>query len=93
VWLTGGGEVDVARQWRLKTQRYRLIGEQCPACRQKLFPPRDVCPHCAAEAREPYPLSGRGHVYAYTTVYDAPAGYEAQASYVVALVELAEGPG
>jgi uncharacterized protein len=40
---------------------------------------------------EPYPLSGRGQVFSYATVYDAPAGHEAQASYVVALVELIEG--
>ncbi len=84
--------MDVAPQWRLKAQRYRLVGEECPACRRKIFPPRDVCPHCAAAAREPFELSGRGAVYSYTTVYDAPAGYEAQAPYVVAVVELAEGP-
>ena len=84
--------MDVARQWRLNAQRYRLVGEACPACERKLFPPRDVCPHCAAEARAPYVLSGRGQVYTYTTVYDAPAGYEAQAPYTVAVIELAEGP-
>ena len=84
--------MDVARQWRLKAQRYRLVGEECPTCRRKIFPPRDVCPHCAAAAREPFVLSGQGSVYSYTTVYDSPAGFEAQAPYVVAVVELAEGP-
>lgn len=84
--------MDVARQWRLKAQRYRLVGEECPACGRKIFPPRDVCPHCAAAAREPLAFSGRGAVYSYATVFDAPAGYQAQAPYVLALVELAEGP-
>ncbi|MBI5349817.1 MAG: OB-fold domain-containing protein, partial [Chloroflexi bacterium] len=30
--------------------------------------------------------------YSYTTVYDAPEGYEEQAPYTVAIVKLAEGP-
>lgn len=84
--------MDITRQWRLKNQRYRLVGEVCPACERKIFPPRDVCPYCAAEARAPFVLSGRGRVYAFTTVHDAPAGYEAQAPYLVAIVDLAEGP-
>lgn len=36
--------MDVPRHWRLKAQRYALIGEKCPDCKSKLFPPRDVCP-------------------------------------------------
>jgi uncharacterized OB-fold protein len=31
-------------------------------------------------------------VYSFTTVYEAAPGYEAQTPYVVAVVELAEGP-
>jgi uncharacterized OB-fold protein len=37
-------------------------------------------------------LSGRGKVYSYTTVYDAPAGFAEFAPYPVALVKLEEGP-
>ena len=43
---------DIARHWRLNAQRYRLIGQLCPDCNQKLFPPRPVCPYCA-ETVEP----------------------------------------
>lgn len=39
-----------------------------------------------------YQFSGGGEVYSYTTVYDAPAGFEFQAPYVAALVKLEEGP-
>ena len=39
-----------------------------------------------------YPFSGLGEVYSYTVVRSAPAGYEDQAPYVVALVKLDEGP-
>lgn len=84
--------MEIPRHWRLKKQRYSLVGEVCPHCEAKLFPPRDVCPECGQEARELYTFSGRGQVYSYTTVYDAPAGYEHNAPYMVALVKLEEGP-
>ncbi len=84
--------MHVARNWRVRQQRYRLIGERCEECGQAIFPPRDTCPHCAEPAQTPYPLSGRGEVYSYTVMYDAPQGYEAYAPYPVALVKLAEGP-
>jgi hypothetical protein len=84
--------MEIPRHWRLKKQRYSLVGEVCPHCEEKLFPPRDVCPNCGGEARKEYQFSGRGQVYSYTTVYDAPAGYEPFAPYTVALVKLDEGP-
>lgn len=34
------------RHWRLKKQRYTLVGSVCPHCSAKLFPPREVCPYC-----------------------------------------------
>jgi hypothetical protein len=84
--------MEISRHWRLRKQRYGLVGEVCPHCDAKLFPPRDVCPECGGEAKEPYAFSGRGEVYSYTTIYDAPAGYENTTPYTVAMVKLEEGP-
>ena len=84
--------MEIARHWRLKKQRYGLVGEVCPHCEAKLFPPRDICPECGNEAKTLYNFSGKGEIYSYTTVYDAPAGYEEYAPYMVALVKLEEGP-
>jgi hypothetical protein len=84
--------MEIPRHWRLKKQRYALVGEVCPHCDAKLFPPRDVCPHCGEEARTEYQFSGKGEVYSYTTIYDPPAGYETTAPYTVAIVKLEEGP-
>jgi uncharacterized OB-fold protein len=39
-----------------------------------------------------YRLAGKGVVWSFTTVTDAPAGYEDQAPYVVAIIKLDEGP-
>jgi uncharacterized OB-fold protein len=40
--------MEIPRHWRLKAQRYRLEGSTCPICGRLTFPPRPVCPHCAA---------------------------------------------
>lgn len=84
--------MEVPRHWRLKQQRYALVGEVCPHCDYKIFPPRDVCPNCGEEAKTQYSFSGKGTVYSYTIMRDAPAGYEENIPYTVAVVALDEGP-
>ncbi len=84
--------MEVTRHWRLKKQRYALVGEVCPHCEVKIFPPRDICPDCGQEARTSYQFSGRGEIYSFATVQQAPAGHEENAPYTVALIHLEEGP-
>jgi len=84
--------MEIPRHWRLRKQRYSMVGEVCPHCNARVFPPRDLCPECGKEAKTLYNFSGKGEVYSFTTVYDAPAGYEEYAPYTVALVKLEEGP-
>lgn len=84
--------MDIPRHWRLKKQRYALVGEVCDHCDAKLFPPRDICPECGQEAKALFQFSGKGEVYSFTTVFDAPEGYAEQAPYTLAMVKLNEGP-
>ncbi len=84
--------MEISRHWRLKKQRYALVGEVCPHCDAKIFPPRDVCPECGDEAKTEFSFSGRGKVYSYTTLQSAPKGYSDVVPYTVALVKLEEGP-
>ena len=84
--------MEISRHWRLQKQRYGLVGEQCHHCGVNIFPPRDVCPECAQEAKELYRFSGKGEVFSYAAVFDAPAGYEGTTPYTVGLVKLEEGP-
>ncbi len=84
--------MQTARHWRTRSQRYALVGEVCEGCGSKIFPPRDLCPDCEAPAKTPYTFSGLGEVYSYSTVHDAPEGYEENLPYTVALVKLQEGP-
>jgi uncharacterized protein len=85
-------DMDIARHWRLRKQRYALEGEQCDHCGKFIFPPRDVCPHCGEDARRVRAMSGKGEVYSFTVVHEPPTGYETQAPYAIALVKLEEGP-
>jgi hypothetical protein len=84
--------MEIARHCRLKQQRYGLVGEVCPHCAAKIFPPRDVCPNCGGEAKTTFAFSGKGEVFSYSTIYEAPAGFDDSAPYTVALVKLEEGP-
>lgn len=84
--------MESPRHWRLKKQKYALIGEECPHCKAKIFPPRDVCPECGLEAKTAYQFSGKGKVYSYTTINEAPSGFQDMSPYAIALVKLEEGP-
>ncbi|MGQ9586012.1 MAG: Zn-ribbon domain-containing OB-fold protein [Anaerolineae bacterium] len=84
--------MEIPRNWRLNDQRYALVGEVCDQCGAHLFPPRDVCPECGRPAATPYTFSGRGEVYSYSTLYQAPEGFTEFVPYTVALIKLEEGP-
>ncbi|HSH04374.1 MAG TPA: Zn-ribbon domain-containing OB-fold protein [Anaerolineae bacterium] len=84
--------MQVANHWRLKAQRYQLIGETCDSCGVKLFPPRDVCLVCEEPAQELYTFTGLGEIYSFSTVYDTASEFDGYTPYVVALIKLDEGP-
>jgi hypothetical protein len=84
--------MEIARHWRLKEQRYNLVGTLCSQCGKKSFPPRHVCPACGSLAHSPFAFNGHGEVYSFTTIYEAPTGFDETAPYTVALVRLEEGP-
>ncbi len=81
--------MDLPRYHRLRSAYYRLEGRRCTACEVIHFPPRERCETCRSTSLESHLLSGRGTVYAYSEVAQAPAGFTAP--YVVAMIELEEG--
>ena len=83
--------MDIPRYWRLKNQRYRLEGRRCLECGNLSFPPRLVCRKCKSRESEPYEFIGRGSIYSFTTIYQAPDRFDAMTPYIVALVDLDEG--
>ena len=84
--------MGVAENVETRRQRYRLMGEVGDEWGRAISQPGDVCPHCAEPAQTMQQMSGDGEVYSFTTMYDAPAGFESFLPYTVALVKLNEGP-
>lgn len=94
-----GAHISIPMYRRSVPQRYRLIGWKCKSCGEINFPPKAVCRHCLKGTEfEEVQLSGRGRVYAFSTLEGAGAppefAEEAQIkdNYSVVLVELEEGP-
>ncbi|MBI9045751.1 MAG: hypothetical protein JEZ06_14770 [Anaerolineaceae bacterium] len=44
--------MQVPRHWRIKNERYAMMGSICPHCGLKQFPTRAVCPKCRGELIE-----------------------------------------
>ncbi len=70
----------------------KLIGQKCLDCNSYTCPPKATCDNCGSRNLETVELSGKGVIRTFTTTYVAPAGYEKESPYTVALVELDEGP-
>ena len=69
----------------------KLMASRCRSCGQQAFPPRADCERCLAPDFEWVEISGRGRLLTWSRIDAAPAGFEAHAPYVVAVVELADG--
>ena len=84
--------MDIPRTWRLRDQRYLLQGNQCEECGELYFPKVFICHKCRCRSLKDYQFSGRGTVYSYSTVYQAAPNFDAFVPYIVALIDLKEGP-
>lgn len=84
---------NIAITWRRIPERYRLDGSQCMSCRAKFFPPRKLCPTCRRKGKiESMRFSGKGKIFSFSEVHSAPAGLELDVPYVLAIIQLEEGP-
>ncbi len=85
--------VHVASTWRRLKYRYNLYGNKCDNCGTVDFPSRIICPKCrrAGKIKE-IKLSGLGKIHSFTHIHVPPEGYELQTPYVLAIIELNEGP-
>ncbi len=81
--------MDLPRYHRLTAPYYRLEGRRCAGCGTLHFPPRDACSACRGREMEPFRFCGRGTVFSYAEVAQAPQGFSGP--YLVALIDLEEG--
>jgi uncharacterized protein len=83
---------ESAQYWRA-AREHRLEIPRCNACGKFWFPPSQSCPHCLAADFDWTAVSGLGKVFSFVTFHRVyhPA-FAKEVPYVVAVVELAEGP-
>ena len=70
----------------------RLDLPVCDACGHHIWYPRSWCPVCQHDSVTWTTMSGRGRVYARTIVHRSMGDWAAAAPFVIAYVELDEGP-
>jgi uncharacterized OB-fold protein len=71
----------------------RLLLRRCEQCQSFIWYPRPFCPACGSLRTSWERACGRGTVYTFTVVHRSMIpGYRDVVPYVVAYVELAEGP-
>jgi uncharacterized protein len=68
-----------------------LLGSRCASCGAHHFPRHDTCPYCSAEDPQPYELSSKGTLWAWTSVTAPPPGYLGETPFGIGVVELPEG--
>lgn len=83
--------LDTAEFWDGCAQG-RLLVPRCNACAELIWYPRRFCPFCASTSVTYEEMSGRGTVYSFTVSRRGRGPFRGRAPYVVAYVELDEGP-
>jgi len=72
--------------------RGKLLGLKCKNCSKVTVPPKMTCQECGGTDLDIVELSKRGKIATFTVVNVAPEGRQNEAPYIIALVELDEGP-
>ncbi len=83
---------NVSAEFWASAARGQLLFQRCAACGHAQFYPRPMCVRCAGDA--PWEqATGEGTVHTFTVIRQnlAPP-FDALGAYVVAMIELAEGP-
>ena len=70
----------------------RLVLPRCLRCSFVIWYPRQFCPECGHQAVEWIEASGHGSIYSFTIVRRGEGTYRDTPQYVLAFVELQEGP-
>lgn len=84
---------DISRPFWDACRQHRLSMQQCQGCGKHVFYPAYMCPHCSGLDLQWRQLGGRGTVHTFTVVHHPAAEVFARSTpYVVALVQVAEGP-
>jgi uncharacterized OB-fold protein len=76
-----------------KAKAHELWLRKCDVCNQAYFYPRDICPLCFSRNTSWIQASGKGTLHTFAIVHRAPTpAFRDDAPFVVAMVDLEEGP-
>jgi uncharacterized OB-fold protein len=81
-----------SESWWTAIQDHRLLLNTCGACGRNSLYVRRFCPHCWSEDVAPAPATGRARLYTWSVIRQNAAPFDARTPYVVAMVDLVEGP-
>jgi len=82
---------ETAPFWQA-TAQHRLLLPLCRACGATYWYPRSICPRCHSLDTSWIEAAGRGSIYSFTVVRRGDGPFASASPYVLAYVELAEGP-
>ena len=82
---------ETAPYWEA-ANRGELQIQRCNACGRHYFYPRAACPRCGSTDVTWVTVSGRGRLHTYLINHRPAPGFENEAPYAIAVVELEEGP-
>lgn len=82
---------DALPYWEA-ARAHRLVLPRCRTCATVIWYPRGFCPSCSGFDIEWFEASGRGTVYAFSVSRKGQGAYRDAAPYILAYVELDEGP-
>ncbi len=83
---------ETAAYWE-GCRKHQLLIQRCTQCGRYQFYPRIICTACMSDGVEWVQASGHGRVLSFTVIHRAvSAAYKAEVPYVLALIELDEGP-
>lgn len=84
---------DDSRPYWEAAKEHRLCIPRCKACGTHIFYPRALCTACYSDDLEWVDISGAGEIYSYTISRRGSSPvFKDDAPYVVAVIQLAEGP-
>ena len=86
--------LDEENRWFFEAcARHELVLQKCASCGTVRIYPRALCPSCMSSKTDYLRASGRGRVYTFTVTHQNQApGFRDELPYVMAYVELDEGP-
>ena len=82
---------DAAAYWE-GTTRGAVVLQRCADCEAVIWIPRAICPECWGQNLSTFEASGRGTVYSWTRTQKGLGDYKDAGPYLLAYVQLDEGP-